>query len=439
MVKGLNMFKSIKIYIKFVISSLLSQLPNKYRFGHDYNTYYKFLYDSASWPEQEKINFQIRQLNKIIKTAKKVPYYKDLFKDSNCQIESLSELETIPVLSKEIIRNNPELFENNECPKSKVYKNITGGSTGIPLVFNSSKPSDIKELATLDFIINKVGINTDKTYRKLVFRGNFELPNDRESLKIGNILYLSPFSLNESKLERYSQLISDFQPELIHTNPSSIVNLVKYCKNNKKDLKLLKLKGILTSSETFLEYDKKLVRDYFQTRICDLYGNTERSILGFHLDGNAPEFPFSYSIVEVDDNQQLISTSLIEEYFPFIRYKSGDRVELLKHTVHDETIYEYGKILGREQDFIEANDGAKTYLYSLNFHDDSFSGIDCYQLYQSQPGKLRVNVISAQGFDRKKLEHFLKVRLINVEVEIISVEKLLQTKAGKTLKLIKDY
>ena len=72
----------------------------------------------------------------LIDIAKSVPYYRDLFAEISFapeNLQSLSELASLPLLTKPLIRQNVERLKARDAGKLIRYN--TGGSSGEPLVF----------------------------------------------------------------------------------------------------------------------------------------------------------------------------------------------------------------------------------------------------------------------------------------------------------------
>jgi phenylacetate-CoA ligase len=86
---------------------------------------------------------QEKRLRAMINFAyKNVPYYHKLFDDlklSPDDIKKLEDLEKLPILTKDIIKQNWEDFKPVNLNKLKYYEGATGGSTGTPFKYRFSK------------------------------------------------------------------------------------------------------------------------------------------------------------------------------------------------------------------------------------------------------------------------------------------------------------
>ena len=73
---------------------------------------YKFLKKSQWWSSEQLKEYQLQQLNKLlIQAYEHVPYYKKLFDRLNLKpenIRSIQDLQKLPFLTKDIIKENME-------------------------------------------------------------------------------------------------------------------------------------------------------------------------------------------------------------------------------------------------------------------------------------------------------------------------------------------
>ena len=107
-----------------------------------YSVYQKLI--KNQWkPYRELKEEQDKQLRYMINFAyKNVPYYYKLFNNLNLKpvdIKKVEDLVKLPILTKEIIKQNWEDFKPANLNKLKYYEGVTGGSTGTPFRYRVSK------------------------------------------------------------------------------------------------------------------------------------------------------------------------------------------------------------------------------------------------------------------------------------------------------------
>ena len=116
----------------------IPSIPYKVKYGAVYRKNLRFLNESQWYSLEELRNYQFRQLKKLLLHANaNVPYYRELFRKEKIDVEKFSKLEDIrkiPILTKEIIRENRDLLVS-KLHKDKLQYVTTSGSTGTPLGF----------------------------------------------------------------------------------------------------------------------------------------------------------------------------------------------------------------------------------------------------------------------------------------------------------------
>lgn len=417
---------------------ILTYLPNKLLYGKKYSNLLNELIEKEKLSNSQKKEWQLKKLNEILEYSQKnVPYYSRIFKENKIELplKNIEEIKKIPILTKEIIKENYGDLISKEKIESRILN--TGGSTGEPLKLLKSKINLIKEEVFLDYYMKKIGLSSFKC-RKAIIRG--EYPKQGISEKIGNNLILSSYLITEDTIKNYILELEKFNPEIIHVYPSSIYMIAKIIDEKKLKINLPRLKLIFSSSEIFYLEQKKLVNKIFKCTIFDLYGNTENTV---HATNLFPEetyyFNDFYSYVELIDNE-IISTSFNDLAMPLIRYKTGDEVEFIDNK---------GSFIikGRIQDYIYGHNNEKYPVVGIIFgqHFSSFQDIDNFQIKQEKIGEIEFLIQSKSKLSKEKEEEISKIlekgTNNNLKVGIKYVNVLERTKRGKykfLIQLIKE-
>jgi len=335
-------------------------------------------------------------------------FYKNLYLKygfSNSNIKDISDLNKLPVINKTDVRNNIHSINNG----MKLFKSIayTSGTTGSPLNIYRSLINILTEQAYL------------RNYRSFF---NFQLGNpllsirgslDKNSLyrfnKISNILYISSHNINSNTIDFYLGLIKSFSPVAVEAFPSI---LYKFCVELKNKGCQYSIPTSFTSSETLYDFQRDLIESFLNTKIHDWYGNGERTIC-LAQDNQNKYYPLPlYSINEFYPTH-IISTSLINNSFPLIRYQVDDIVILnttnfLKNIVSPDI----HSILGRGGVNIDLKDGS-----SVACIDHAFKGISYLEMAQvhqySIDSSLEIKLVVLNGFDNYQL-NVLKCKFSNM-------------------------
>lgn len=184
-----------------------------------------------------------------------------------------------------------------------------------------------------------------------------------------NNLQCSSYHLSDKNLSAYYEAIRDFKPDFIDSYPSSIHILANYIRE--RNLPRFKVKAVITSSETLLEYERKTIEEVFGCKVFDLYGNAEQAAFICQCEAGSYHANSEYGIVEFinpltkmdakpGEPAELICTGFTNRAMPFIRYKIGD-VGILSNKLcpcgRELPVVE--TILGRLDDLIVTKDGTK--------------------------------------------------------------------------------
>src|SRR5438067_1959161 len=96
--------------LKRYIRKILNPIPRCY--GKVFFRHYKFLQESQWWPEEQLIQYQVRELQSLLDHCyQNVPYYREIFLRNGyrpADFRSLDELKVFPYLTKDLIRENAE-------------------------------------------------------------------------------------------------------------------------------------------------------------------------------------------------------------------------------------------------------------------------------------------------------------------------------------------
>lgn len=341
-------------------------------------------------------------------TFKNSIYYKNLYDNWGIQkndIKTIDDIVKLPVINRSsLINNSDKIYIGNHYLK---VKGLTSGTSGSPAMVYRTPSSINKEQAYIRYYRKSYGFQFNEkiiSIRGMLGKG---MPSFFD--RYNNILYISGPNINEKNIDYYYELINKFNPVAIEAFPSYLYKL--YLELNKKNLSL-KVKNIFTSSEMLYSFQRDKIESYFDSKIHDWYGNVERSICLVQNNENK-YFPLPlYSINEFKETG-IITTSLINNSFPLIRYEVDDRITVKSNDFYKNLISpEITQIEGRAGDTLELMDGSV-----VGCIDHAFKGVDnliMAQIYQSISDKsIEIKLVVNQAFNQLS-EIKLKQNLIRM-------------------------
>ena len=237
---------------------------------------------------------QSERVKKIIKHAfETVPYYRKRMKKLNLtplDFRSAQDLKKLPFITREDVQRDPNQFISTKYGLSKCLELITGGTTGVPItVFHDFRPLLLNmaiHQREMEAIIDAVG--KSRGYKRVsISKGNQILP------AIGNFCRKKLFtpSLKKQKslslsifdsVEANSDLINEYQPNILGGYGSYLETLFKYCASNQ--IKFNSLKAISYGAEMLSQPSRDLIEKHFHIPIFSIYGATEAPLIGFECE-----------------------------------------------------------------------------------------------------------------------------------------------------------
>jgi len=417
--------------------------------------HYKNFLDTQWLPYNVLKNQQEEQLKKLIHFVyQNVPYYAKLFKKLELKpsdINTIKDLERLPILTKAIIKKNWQDFIPRNISKYGYVNGSTGGSTGVPLKYRMSLEDYERGIAIprrgWGYAGYKLG---DKV---AVIAGSSLIPTAKSEIKkriqnfFLNTRHYSSFNMSEQKLFDYFHDINKWKPDFIYGYASSIYIFAKFIKDNDLTLNFYP-KAIFSTAEKLFDKQRYPIEQVFNTKVFDEYGLNDGGVSAYECEKhNGMHIDTERAILEVVNNSgeqiinkegRILATSLYNYALPFIRYDTGDlgvisdlectcgrKMPLLK------------KIVGRTTDFLKLNNviiGSPVLTVLMGKFD-----IEQYQIIQTNANSITCKIVKGDTYDEKRDEGFIKksfyrhVGEINIKFNYVN---LIPTVRGRKYKFI---
>jgi phenylacetate-CoA ligase len=413
-------------------------LPQKLK-NRNYKYYIetrKLIKETEYLSEEELEKFQFSKLQDIVNYAwGNIEGYRELWQKNNFEpskLKSLKDIELIPFVTKEILRDSIDKFTNKKL--SNLRYMTTGGSTGIPFGFYEQTHNSMIETAFIHDMWSRFYKDINLDTKKVTLRGN-KIKNIYEYDSISG-LTISSYDINIQNIKEYIKQINKSKYSIFQAYPSALYLMAKIMKEN--NLKLNhKFEAIMFGSEPLYDFQKELIKEVFDTKLCYWYGHSEKAILAGNTSNNNDFFVYpQYGITEIIDGE-LVGTSFWNYATPFIRYKTNDYAKISNKTNDINNYILLSKIDGRLQDYIVNKDKELVTLTALIFaqHFNCFSKIVQMQLYQEEIGHVVVKIIPTENFnseDKKEIiDKMLYASHNKIVVFIEIVNNIQRTKASK--------
>lgn len=428
-----------------------SLIPFEVRYYPEFQSTLKMIRETEILTKQELDEFQYEKTRSILEYAEKhVPWYQKIFAEygiSSKNFVNLSDIKKFPLLTKEEIRDNLDLFISKEFNKNKLMYVTTGGSTAIP--FGFYQPSTLEKIDLAFFEHHWGWVNCSLKELSVVLRGEFVgseqkyfdyKPSKKE-------WRFSTYYLNERTFPLYLKKLNEIKPAFIQAYPSAAELFANLLLNSNLKIEF-NLKAIMLGSENIYDEQIEFIEKVFNTRVHTWYGQAERVCLAawtknsklFHV---FPQYGLTElidssgnEIVKDDQTGEIVATGFYNFAMPFIRYRTMDLATHTNQRSPDGLNYRLLKrIEGRIQELIVTSTGRLISMTAINMHDETFDNVKQFQFYQDTPGKLILKILPSNKFSDKDLQRIyesLKFKLgSDTDLEIVLVDSIPRTRSGK--------
>lgn len=405
--------------------------------------------ESQQWLKGESLHrYQEERLRNILMSAGKCPYWKKAFQENqvNCQlIDPFRELAKLPILSKDVIKQNIDGFYNPTISKKSLISRHTSGTTGGGLVFHETSLTEQECWATWWRYRHWHGITRDKWCGYFGGRSvvpiHWNKPPFWRLNRPGKQVLFSTYHLTAGNCDLYLSQILDSNIRWLHGYPSTLALFAAYL-DERKIQATGALDIVTTGAESLLPHQAELIKRVFECELRQHYGQAEgvanisECPLGnLHVDED-------YSFVEFipldeSSNQfRLIGTNWSNHAFPFLRYDTGDLVTILgdRTCACGRSGRLVDEIDGRKEDYVLLPNGVKVGRLDHIFKD--LVHVHEAQFRQDRPESVEIRIVKGPGYDAFNQETLLlsetRKRLgSDIDIKIQYVDRIERTKSGK--------
>ena len=419
-------------------------------------TTYKYYtkYRETQWYNRDEINeYQISKLKKLIHHCyDNIPYYTKIMKDKGIDpnaIESMNYLEKFPILTKEIIKENYELFMPINSNNIKGIKTSpTGGTTGSIL----SKRNDANTRSSIwgsyrrfyDWMDIKPGDMI------LTYWGGHIKPNFNEhfkswlSNKLRHTISFDAYDTNPYTINLIIKCLKTGKIKLIKSYPQALYVLALKLKERGESFKI---KAIMTTSEPLMPEHRELFREIFGCESFDQYGCGEIGGIAYECEAhNGLHITEERIYIEHNENNELLITDLDNFAMPFIRYYNGDQAEFASEDcICGRKSQVIKRILGRTCDYLICKNGQSLhwlYFWHLMFDTEIAlkRNFQKFQIIQKSKDILFFRYVGDQlfKFDEEILIKMIREKMGNVKIEFIKEDDIECSTSGKYRPVINE-
>lgn len=328
-------------------------------------------------------HFRLMKVKKLLKYAmSRVPYYRECLKGVDPECFKLDDMKLLPLLSRDMVRNQFERLRTEEESHGMV-KAYTGGSTGTPLSIYRSLQASAFNMAGMFRYLGWWGVKPGE--RRVVIWGRTgsvekEAVNPIKRLHrqwLNHTLVLDVFDLNPHTIKTYLDRLKQFKPAYIEGYGSALKMLAQLTAAGGLSIEPLMLKVVVTYGEVLSDPDRQLMEQVFGCRVMNQYGSRDGGLAAYECPAGGMHIQEESQYIWIDDRGEYVGTELDNFAMPLINYQVGDRLDLSDDPCAcGRRLALVGKVWGRSGDMIRKPDGTLTsyWLFYYIFKELSENG-----------------------------------------------------------------
>ncbi|NEO11005.1 MULTISPECIES: hypothetical protein [unclassified Moorena] len=384
---------------------------------------YSTIFDKLSQENSSGIHPETTQTNliKIINHCQKtVPYYTQIMAKIGHYklIEKNPEvyIQKLPVLTKDLIRQNFEQIKSTDLKQRQWYLNQSGGSTGEPIRLIQDREYFNRSMAIKSLYSYLVSGRKTGEPEAILWGSERDLFSNKGikaklSSFLRNTTYMNAFLMTPEKMAGFIHKLNSKPPKIIIAYAQAIYELAQFAEQ--EQIAIVPQKAIITSATTLYPWMREKIESVFKCQVFNRYGSREVGDIACELPDKEGLWaaPWGSYIEIVDDHNNplptgvegnILVTNLTNYAMPLIRYKIGDCGSLL---VNEPSRQILKQISGRSADMFKRKDGTLVYgayfTHLLYFKDWIYK----FQVTQKSYFKIVIKIIKANpSYDPKQQE-----------------------------------
>lgn len=329
-----GVYHALPYPVQNFLTSARGFLLAKNRYSDSMGKYLHELRGHEAWNKEQIAQFQIDALRRIVCHARAtVPYYS---KYAALELNTPDDIRQYPVLTREEVRANPDLFVSRTARNANRIQVSTTGTTGASLHVSYSE--DVSRRNWAFHMRRWAWAGVRSRTPRVTFFGSRVVPPDRRQPPFWthNVFerqtLASIFHLSDSNAPYYIGFLKTHSGKVLEGFPSVLAILSDFIL---KSGQTIPMRVIFTDGEPLYPTLRESIEKAFATRIFDLYGNTELCGLIHECEQGRLHVCPDYAFLEILDAKDrpvepgqegfLVWTGFVNESMPLIRYRIGDR------------------------------------------------------------------------------------------------------------------
>ncbi|MCA9952388.1 MAG: phenylacetate--CoA ligase family protein [Anaerolineales bacterium] len=449
----LKLYHHMPYPLRCLAASSRGYYLQRWRYGRQTEGWIAQALAREQWSAAQWQTWQSEKLTRLLhRAATKVPYYRAQWQDrrQNGDRSSWELLENWPILTKEVLRQQPKMFVAEDCNTNKMFHEHTSGTTGKPLHLWWSKETVQAWYALFELRIRQ-WYGVSRHDRWAILGGQLVAPvkQKRPPFWVWNAglkqLYLSSYHLTEQNIPAYIEALKRYRVTYLLGYSSAMYRVAQIVLELELDAPQMVV--AIANAEPLYDYQRETISQAFHCPVRETYGMAEIVTAASECEtGNLhlwPEVGVTEVLADKGDisisegnTGRLICTSLLNQDMPLIRYEIGDRGALSTMTETcscGRTLPHLQQVEGRMDDVIVTPDGR--YIGRLDPIFKADLPIKEAQIIQERLDCLRLLIVPTMNYvtpdDDAYIASLVQERVGDMQVIIETTDHIPRTANGK--------
>jgi phenylacetate-CoA ligase len=400
--------------------------------------------EHSQWLNETEFNaLRTRRLRELLCHAQShVPYFTALFSSLGLSPQTSdpwATLRALPLLSKELIRNNFTNLRADNASKTKVFS--TTGSSGDPLRFELSNRRVSRDIAAKWRATRWWDVDIgDKEI--VAWSSPIELNKQDRIKAIRDALLrtklLPAIALQPERLDDFIDKIQSFRPAMLFGYPSSLTLVAQRAIDRGVNLAQQGIKVVFVTAERLYPHQRHTLEQVFGAKVANGYGGRDAGFIAHECPQGNLHVTAEDIIVEIVDERgkplpngtpgQVCITHLHTHEFPFIRYLNGDIASLSdERCACGRTLPLLKEVQGRTNDFLLAESGAKVHDVAFAMLLRDMPGMRQFKIIQEHLHHVTLQLVTTPEFAKEthqqriqnSFQHFLGPKTV-VDIQYVA-------------------
>jgi len=421
------------------------------------------LEESQWWSHGQLEEIQSRRLQRLIRHAHaNVPYYRRLMDEHGIRPDDItkpSDLQLLPPLTKELIRANSRELLADGYPRAKLLEGHTGGSSGTPLCFHSSREGRLthglaRSLRAMEWAGVQPGDRTIHVTKRRFPGTASEGFLARLSRMMSRDVFVDCMSFSEETLPAVIEKIAKSHPRALRGYSSAICIIADFIRESGKQAP--EVGEVVVGGEQLFDEQRALLRQVFGTEPFSRYSSFENFDIAMECEAHAGMHVNAEDLlVEIVDDSgmpvsdgcrgRLLVTNLHEYGMPLIRYDTDDESSFAgRDCTCGRHLPLIEGVVGKTGNTIYTPSGKRLSPLTLGSSNLAPMGICRFQFVQETLDHVVVRIVpgsslapdAVAALPARVAANFGRVLGADVRIDVVVVDHIQPTPAGKHLFLI---